>query len=254
MNCASCRGLTLTEILMAGVLAFGIIIGVSMIGLQRDRLIATIRGPGNNMVGELQPPLRVIGMIQTLETADRVRMPSLGVIQARVFAPQGACAAEPYGSACFDDATNYRWIEYAHADTDGVGGRDALQLYTDTANGCAQKRIISTQITALTFNYVDYVAAPPGGDPAAAVFSPSPRDVNLVQYMVQWTGPLSGMVLVPPPASGLRRYRGIIAMRHVPYSDNGAGTAGLTDSGLGLTNSAVAPPPAPCCVPLAPCT
>lgn len=250
MTAQSHQGLTLTEVLVAAVLTISVIVGVGVIGRQRDAFMVQIRGATMPIGEELRPAIGVMGMARMLETADRAILPPVpanGWLQLRVPSPQGACAAAPYDTVCLDDPTNYQWLEYAYADTDADGTRETLELYTDTANGCAQRVTLSSRIASITFTYVNAAGPPPGGDPAVAAFSPSPRDMNVVQYAVRWTGPLSGVVLVPP-ATG-RTYTGTVTMRNMPYSDNGAGTAGLTDSGLGLTGSTVAPPPARCCLP-----
>ena len=229
------RGVTLTEVLIAStvmgaVILVGMTLNQNRLGIQEQLSVGQ----------DVPAALAAVQLMQDLERADRVRIVDAATIQIR--RPQmttAGCTGVIPAPACFDDAANYRWVEYAHVNVDaGIPGRDALRVYDNTTVGCATTRVLSGQIGLVQFAYADAAAAPPGGDP----FAPSTDDNNVVDYQVRWNGPVLGGVVLSPTS---RLFRGQVAIRAAPYSHvNANGASG--DSGLGLAPVGVSNPPAVC--------
>ena len=150
------------------------------------------------------------------------------------------CSAPLDPSACFDTASNYRWVQYRR---DGI--TKEVVFYPDAFDCSNQVRMGRAgpsgqgQISWFSVWYENLSALPPpGGDPSTLVFPPAPADLNSLNFKIEWNNGLS----IADPQYLSRMFRGLVQSRAIPYSDVGAGTDGLGDSGLGLGGP---PPPAP---------
>ena len=86
--------------------------------------------------------------------------------------------------ACYDNAANYRWVQYGFVPANPITGTGPMiERYNDTAKGCTQHDTFSN-IGGLTISYVDESPAPQGGsEPFAG------QDNNVAQIDIQWVNP-----------------------------------------------------------------
>ncbi len=240
---AATRGMTLTEVLVASVLAVVVIIGIGSIDMTRIRITQDIRNPGLATSELTRAALAAQGISSHLLRADRLNMVEGSLYQARIpsMTTTGCTGAGVVpDQSCLDDPLNYRWDEYV---LDG----DQLVLYTDTrANKldpndptpqCSAKIVLASQIqdAAVTFHWRDVAPPPPGGDP----FPTSPDDNNVVSYSLTWDD----------GAGHSQTFPGTVTIRGGSYSNVNTGGAGVGDSGTGLIGQSgidLSPPPTSC--------
>ena len=219
------RGLTLTEVLVAATLGVVVIMGIGLVDVGRFRMGEDLRQRTGISAGQGDVALAAMHLTKNLERADRINLTAASGIQIRVPSLQGACAVGIPASACFDDPNNFRWDQYRL-----TAGQ--VRYYSDTGAGCGTLRVLTTQVTAMTFAYVnDYAGAPPGGEPPV-------QDNNAVSYSLTWDNGLAG------PQNRTQIFSGQAVARAVPYSNVNAAAPG--DSGSGLSTGGLPNPPALC--------
>ena len=202
------RGMTLTEVLIASALGVVVIIALYAVDNARFRIYEDLRK--RSAVGsETYAALAALHIAKHLERADRLNIPSSGVLQVRI--PACAKLADPV--ACLNDPTKYQWDQYRLN-----AAATELDFFINTGAGCGTRTPLAGQITALSFTYKDEVTLrPPGGEPAN-------QDNNVVKYALTWAN--------GPPRTGRTHVFGSeVTSRAIPYSD--VGVTG-NESGCGL--------------------
>ena len=212
-----CRGLTMTEIVVASALAMVVLIGIVSVDVARVRISEDVY----NRSSTRQPnragaALAVIHIQKHLEGADRISINGgAGIFQFRVpeMTTAGCAGAAPPAPSCFDDVNNYRWYQYRRT------AGNQLFFY-ESPPGCGGGgKWLASEITALVFAYQDEAPAPPGGDPAL-------QDNNMLSYRVTWNN-----------GTDSQTFNGQVAVRAGAYTNL---MSGLHQPGSPM----VAPPPA----------
>jgi len=212
-NPQSPRGITLLELLVASVLGLVVLLAIGQVDVTRVLLGQKVR---TTTQFQSEAGLAVAHMTRQLVQADRINLISSDNAQFRYV----VCPTEPPDPACYDDANNYRWAQYAYRDTDADGTPDAIRFYDDTNADCGVD-LDFHDISNLTVAYRNETPeAPPGGEPPV-------DDNNVLEMTVEWTEPQSGTVYP---------YRGEIAIRAGAY----------TNVTTGLAPPGVSGPPASC--------
>lgn len=240
------HGMTLTEVLVASTLALLVVIGIGRVDMTRFYIGEEIRQRSAAAgVGQQEAALAALHLSKFLERADRVNLINTGQpgvhpfsgpldeanIQLRI--PQ--CPTAPPDAACFADAANYRWSQYAR-----IGNE--LRFYEDTVSTCSNMRVLAHQLSSFTIAYLDTAPAPPGGEPLPGPPTPNPADNNMLGFTVAWDDGAT-----PTPLT--HAFRGAVAIRAGAYSDVNADCAGPTgpcDSGTALSPGGVSGPPLLC--------
>lgn len=212
-------GMTLTEVLVATVLAMVVLFGIVMTDVARFRMGEDIRRRSSIMSPERgNAALAVIHLAKHLERADRLDLGATvaGLYQFR--SPAGCTQATLPG--CLDAAANYDWDQYRLNGT-------RLEFNTDRgAGGCAGWTPISRQIAGFTVQHKnESTMGPPGPEPL-----PGNEDNNMAEFTIQWSDPSTGQS---------QTFRGEVASRASAYTN--------APNALAPTGPTVSPPPAGAC-------
>ena len=214
------RGFTLTELLVGAALAAVVAIGIATLEGGRAKMEQEILDRSSLRSDESAIALALVGMSDRITQADRIVIDNgTGVFQFR--APVGCMAGVP-APACFDNPANYGWDQYRLT-------ADQLQLYTATQVGCGNLQVLANNVTALSFNFIDFAIVPPGGNPVP--------DNNLVEYAVSWDNAMPGV------RNKTHQFLGRAVSWNITYSNVNTTP---TDSGTGMAPPGVANPPATC--------
>jgi len=226
------RGFTLTEVLLASLLAAIVVFGTNSLFNAAVRIQQFVMersrgsGPGSE---EAAAGYAAFHVTKHLEVADRVVRLSADSIQLRVV---------PENQADLDDPTLYRWDQYRW-------DAPAQEFRFYEGSVCASPLVLARQITGFTIDYRDRgpldpptpPAAPPGLGP---VFITGPEDNNIMEIVITWSDGTRG-----------HAFRFEHTSRQMGYTDLGA-NAGDSGSGLLAPGDTTAPglydpdPPAAC--------
>ena len=227
------RGVTLAELLIAGVVAFVVILGITQVDMTRIHIMSQLQA--TTTLSEAAKAM--YHMVKQLMQADRIIVLSADNAQFRI--PKDRTALD-------DPAAGYRWAQYKLVDGDLDGQPDTINFYDDTAAGCGVDAVFggfsSTSSVLLSMGLgVTYhdedTPPPPGGDPPM-------NDNNVVRITVTRTS----TQITPPLAPVTETDTGGVTLRAGAYTDlqAGVGTGGPGDSGTGLLTPEPpggAPPP-----------
>lgn len=230
------RGVTLMEIIVAGVAATVVAVGLTAMDANRARMQQVARG---GLANDADTLLAAHHIGLNLTRADRLVLRDSG---NAILTPSGrlgegnlqvrypACPADPADPSCFDLEANYRWGEYWLHDR-------VLRYFSDTQSGCSSSVVLADHVLALRFEYPDNAAF---SDQALEPF-PGGRDNNTIEYRLLWS-----------VGNSTHEFRSQITSRAAPYSNVQAIAQNDTlettqwDSGLGLSPAGIANPPARC--------
>ena len=236
------RGMTLSEVMIASVVAFVVVIGIGAVDVTRFRIEEDIRQRAALVSPEHEEAARATILItKGFERADRINRLGASSIQVRIpesdfdcpVAPTADCTAVCTGctgalppSCCLEIAKNYRWDQYRLSGTN-------LEVYRDRAAtaACPAAQVLARQISSLSFDYLHVAAAPPGGEALDLDGDgvKEPEDNNLMTY-----------ALTLANGGRTHTFRGSVTIRDGVYSDLNTSPAGrLGDSGSGLAAAGV---------------
>ncbi|MBI4343531.1 MAG: prepilin-type N-terminal cleavage/methylation domain-containing protein [Candidatus Omnitrophica bacterium] len=244
------RGVTLAEVLIASALGALVLAGIATMGSNRVRMQADFaRHSPILATGYLDTALALQHLQKSLAAADRVNILNADLsVQVRIPEMRAnkpptctSCTGPAPAPCCLDDARNFRWVQYelqdTAADSDTV---PELWFFDDTASasGCPKPKQLSPRVTSLRIDYMDRADLPALG--GVEPF-PGGEDNNILKYTMTWTGtaPGGGTALT-------HDFRGETALRAAVYSAVNAAGNGPLDSGSGLAEPSVSPPPVRC--------
>ena len=225
------RGMTLIELLIAGVIALIVLIGVIVMDVGRLRLRTVLLETSKQTGEEQQVGMAAVLLGKDIERADRVNILNTGVgggggdVQIRIPVDCVGAAATP---ACFDNQNSYDWIEYKR-----VGNE--LWRYEPGCTG----RVLARQLGDTPANqgfeiaYRDASPLPAWALPADGV---PVDDTNVLRYTLTWNNGLGGAF------EKAHTFVGTSTMRAFGYMNVNRSIAGAGDSGTGLALSTIAVP------------
>ncbi len=164
--------MTLTEILLASLVAVVVVGGINAVMNSTFRMQQEIRQRAL-VTEQTAAALAMIHIAKRIEAADRIKiLPPPRGVQLRI---------PPQDFKQLDDQTVYHWERYAR---DAVSGE--LRYFPD--GGCNNAQVLAREITSASFVFRDEGLPAPGGP----CFS-SGVDCNLVEYTVRWDNGLVGV-------------------------------------------------------------
>ena len=243
------RGFTLMEMMVVTVIAMIVAAGIITMDAGRTRLGVQLLENSKQASEEQQAGVAAIQLGKDLERADRVNIlntgvpgvapfgPPAGFGNVQIRTPVGCMGAASPAPACFDDPTNYAWVQYRRV------GNDLLR-YDDTGSGCGSVRTVARQLGATPQNdgFEFFFQDTTAGAPTWGVQA---DEVNVFNYTITWDNGLLG------PNAKEHTFDGNSTMRNFGYMNVNRGIAGPGDSGTGLAVSTpllpdLMPPPGGC--------
>lgn len=206
------RGFTLTEVLLASVVAMAAVGAVNALMYTTVRVEHDIRRR-SEVTQETAAALAIVHIAKRIEAADRIKiLPPPRGVQLRI---------PPEDFTQLDAPAAYHWERYAR---DAASGE--LQYFPD--GGCNNAQVLAREITSASFVFRDEGLPAPGGP----CFSAG-DDCNLVEYAIEWDNGLAGA------DHKTHAFRTEIASRLVAESNV---DSRLRDSGNQLSATSLEPP------------
>lgn len=226
----TCRGLTLTEVLIASALAVVVIMGIGSVDVARLRMEEELKARSGLTTGQGQVALATIQFTKDIATADRLYIMDSGIAgvdpggtvdQGKLRIRYSDCSTP----ACFDNAASYRWDEYRVQ-----AGK--LEKLSDVHVNCSNVRVLASEVGSLTFRFRDEGPPPPGGGEPFT----GPEDNNALEFSIRWQG----------TDSRTHEFHSLAETRAISYSNvedtDLTGTAGDSGSGVDVPPRDSPPP------------